>query len=199
MKRNVQYIITIIEDFLCSLTMMDIPVKNYGFLLSFLHKVVCCYCDIVKKREPVRLVFQSAVMSWGPYETNCIWMRLLFTQSQLYCQNRCFDCLKSSIKSIFHVIRVHIDEHFRLRQSFTPHTLYELVVSSWMKFNYLLLSYFNQLILRNLRLLLHHLFVAPNRGTKISLIEIFDSFSDAFWSLGMIFGTKLMQQIELIV
>jgi hypothetical protein len=68
-----------------------------------------------------------------------------------------------------------------------------------MKFNYLLLSYFNQLILRNLRLLLHHLFVAPNRGTKISLIEIFDSFSDAFWSLGMIFGTKLMQQIELIV
>ena len=148
MHRYVKNIVPIVKYVLSAFSMMDVPINNYYILFSLWHKIICCHSHIIEERKSMRLILHTAVMSWRSDQTNKIlWA---FLESVLNSQKNCFYSLKSSIKSLFHVISIDIDKHLRFWYALAPHAFNEIKIPLPMDFDNLLKSNLADFLMINL-------------------------------------------------
>ncbi len=140
MKRYIKYVTSIIKYFLCSLTMMNVPIYDNSIFFSPLSEIVSSNSYIVKKGKSMWLIFHSAMVSRRSNQTYIVPNLLLLipllhfcfpilSQTILHGIDTSLNGFKSSIICLSHVIRIRINKHFVLTNSFTPHSLNKIIIS----------------------------------------------------------------------
>lgn len=196
MQRYVKNIATVVKYVLSPFSMMNVPVDNDGFLFSLWDKIICSNSNIIEERKSMRLIFHAAVMAWRSDQTNEIFW--VFWESILNSQNYSFNSLKSSIKSLFHVISIDIDKHLRFGNTLTPHALNKVKIPLAMYLDYLLESDFIHFFIMNLDLLFEFRIIV-NKLRIFSLFQVVYHLSDSLWTLWMVFWSKFVKEVVLII
>lgn len=179
MQRYVKNILPLVKYVLSTLPMMNVPVNNDGFLFGLWNKIIRSYSNIIEKRKSVRLILHATVVAWGSDQADKIFW--VFWDTVLNGQNDSFNCRKGSIKSLFHVISIDIDEHLGFWNTLAPHTLNEIEIPLTMDFDDLLQGDFVDFFIMDLELF-PKFWIIMKKFCVFCLFQVTYHLSDTLWS-----------------